>query len=62
MSGTVRIKVSARTNKHGSDDWTCADILRSDWEGMTEEQREELARECLWELIEWDWEEVSHHE
>lgn len=56
MSETVKIKVRIETSVVGSECIDTLEIDRKVWDAMTEEQREETAREAAFGMIEWNWE------
>jgi len=55
---TVKVRVSARTNKVGSE---CVDEVEFDravWESMSDEEKDEECMSIAFNSIEWGWEEV----
>lgn len=56
---TVKIKVSASTNKIGSQVHSVVEIDAEEWEGMSEDEKEEFCQEEMFSLINWDWETVD---
>lgn len=55
----ITIRVYARTSKIGSDSSTELEFDREEWESMSEEEREDSAREAMFELIEWGFEPIE---
>lgn len=53
----MNITVWAKTNKVGSESETSFEIDKEEWDNMSEEDREDLCREHLENIIEWGWEE-----
>lgn len=56
MSETVKIKVKIKTNVADSECIDTLEIDRKVWDTMTEEQREDAAREAAFSMAEWNWE------
>lgn len=53
---TIKIKVSTRyINSEDSSEIT---FPKDAWESLTDEERDEVVLETLFEMIDWDWEEV----
>ncbi|KRW83645.1 hypothetical protein [Marinobacter sp. P4B1] len=58
MSEQIRIKYYVRTDMVGS---TCEDVLempRSEWEAMSEQDREEMMRELAFNSMDWGYREI----
>jgi len=58
MSNNVKILVSVRTDKVGSECQDTVEFERADWEVMSQEEREDALREVVWNMAEWNWKEV----
>jgi len=56
MSETVKIKVKIKTGVVGSECTDTLEIDRKVWDAMTEDQREDAAREVAFSMAEWNWE------
>lgn len=57
MIDAVKIRVTIRTNKVGSE---CVDVLefdREEWESMTAKERDVDCFEVAMNMVEWDWDE-----
>jgi len=57
MNDTVKITVWVATNKVGSKCELELEVDRDGWESMTEDERDDAAREAVWEMAEWGWHE-----
>jgi hypothetical protein len=57
---TVKIKISVRTQKVGSECSETIEFEREDWDQMSEKTKDETLRDCLWDsgMVDWDWEET----
>lgn len=58
-SDIIKVRVTAHTNKVGSD---CLDELefeRKEWNAMSDEQKEEACRDAAFQMMEWYWEEIE---
>lgn len=55
----MKITVWAQTNKVASKSETFFDIDEKEWNEMTEDDREDLCREYLPQVIEWGWKEAE---
>lgn len=53
MGEIVTVRVWVRTNKNGSECEDEFDVDRAEWDGMTEDEREEMARQVVWNMAEW---------
>lgn len=57
----MKLRVYASTNKVGSRCETTVEIDDEELEGMDANERnaylEEMAKDALWQLVEWSWEE-----
>jgi len=51
VKDTVKIVVSVRTNRVGSEDTTELEFGRDEWESRTDDQQEAEAREAMFEMI-----------
>lgn len=49
----MKIKVSVSTNKEGSKCIDEVEIDEAEWSSMTEDQKETLARDTMFNMIEW---------
>lgn len=58
MSNNVKILVRVRTEKVGSECREMVEFDRTDWEAMSPEEREDELREVVWNMAEWNWNEV----
>lgn len=59
MDNMIRVKITIRTNKVGSESKTEMEFDAADWNSMTNSEREEVCREAAFEMIEWNFEEVA---
>ncbi len=55
----IKVKVSVSTWKVGSQTETELEFNRDEWEEMSDEERDDICREQMFELIEWNYEVVS---
>lgn len=55
MSEIVRVVGKVRTNRVGSECEFEAEFERDEWEGMSEDEREEAMREAMWDSGQVDW-------
>lgn len=53
----MKITVWAQTNKVGSRSETSFEIDKEEWDEMPEDERTDLCREMLPNIINWGWEE-----
>lgn len=59
MTDMLTIRVSVRTDKVGSECTDEIEIERSEWAAMTDEQRDEMCRDVVWNMAEWSYEEID---
>lgn len=55
----MKFKVYVSTDKVGSECETEHDVDTEEWESMTAEEQEHYMRDIMFEMIEWNWEEVK---
>jgi len=53
----IKITVSGSTGILGSRNESTFIVDREEWEEMTDDEKDGLARETLFEFVEWDWQE-----
>jgi hypothetical protein len=58
MTDTVKIRVYVSTNKIGSECFNEIEIDREAWEEMDDDEKDELFRNEMFGMIEWNWREV----
>lgn len=58
MSEKVKIEISARTNKVGSQAKRVVEFDKEEWDEMDGDERQEVMLEELFNLIDWDWNPV----
>jgi len=51
----MKITVSVRTNKVGSNSEREFEVEDEDWNSATEEEREEWCRDVMFDMIEWNY-------
>lgn len=60
----MKIEVYARVNLNGCRVTEIVDVPDDELKGLDEESRlaylEDLAKEVMWDLVEWGWEEIDH--
>lgn len=59
MSDVVKVEITVKTNKIGSKASRTIDFDKEVWEEMTHDDKEEVCRETMQEMIEWDWNEIN---
>jgi hypothetical protein len=59
MSDMIKIKVSISTNRVGSECVDYLELLREEWDAMSEEEQEDIRRDVAFNVIDWHWEEVE---
>lgn len=52
----MKIRVWVKTNKIGSESSTTFEIDPDEWREMTDPQRDEMARQALQNIYEWNYE------
>lgn len=55
----MKLRVTVKTRNVGSQVTTLIEIDREQWNDMSESEREEFMLESMFELIEWNYEEVE---
>lgn len=59
---TIKVKVSIRTDKVGSE---CVDTIEFDpdeWEGMSDDEREHACQEVAFNYLDWGWEVLDEND
>jgi hypothetical protein len=57
MSDTVLVRVWVATRKVGSECDTVIDFEKEDWEGMSDNEKDEACKETMWEMCDWGYDE-----
>lgn len=55
----VKVSYSIQTSKIGSECKGVVEFSREEWDSMTDDQKEAVMLEHVFEYIEWNWKEVT---
>lgn len=56
MADQITVKVFIRTNKVGSECRDSFEVDREEWESMTDEDKDEMARDAAFNYLDWGYE------
>lgn len=56
MSGKIKVRIWAMTNRVGSKSHRTVEVDREDWESLSDLEKDSALQDEIWNLIEWGWE------
>ncbi|MBS6362130.1 hypothetical protein [Burkholderia sp.] len=59
MSGKIKVRIWAMTNRVGSKSHRTVEVDREDWESLSDLEKDSALQDEIWNLIEWGWEEQT---